>query len=93
MHNFALVSNSAFPILEADLLQVAEVMGLEHVIDVPDDIGMADAVLASSSEMKRNPWISGVAKFHRVPIFVMKVKGSPVYEASRIRRVRGRAAP
>ncbi|KMT02487.1 hypothetical protein BVRB_9g204330 [Beta vulgaris subsp. vulgaris] len=61
-----------YKILEADLLQVAEVMGLEDVIDATDDIGTADAILASSSEMKLNPWIRGVAKFHQVPIFVIK---------------------
>ncbi|KAH9602504.1 hypothetical protein KSS87_020963 [Heliosperma pusillum] len=61
-----------YKIMEADLLQVAEVMGLEEVIDVTDDIGTADAILAPSSEMKLNPWIRGVAKFHQVPIFVIK---------------------
>ncbi|XP_021735260.1 uncharacterized protein ycf45-like [Chenopodium quinoa] len=61
-----------YKILEADLLQVAEVMGLEEVIDATDDIGIAHAILASSSEMKQNPWIRGVAKFHQVPIFVIK---------------------
>lgn len=54
-------------------MQVAEVMGLEGVIDVTDDIGTADAILASGSEMKQNPWIRSVAKFHQVPIFVIKV--------------------
>ncbi|KAA3481585.1 P-loop containing nucleoside triphosphate hydrolases superfamily protein [Gossypium australe] len=60
------------PILEADLLQVATVMGLEDEIDVTDDIGMADAILASASEIKQNPWIRGVAKFHKLPMFVIK---------------------
>ena len=64
--------------MEADLLQVAEVMGLEEVIDVTDDIGTADAILAPSSEMKLNPWIRGVAKFHQVPIFVIKVLSFPI---------------
>ncbi|KAL2996234.1 hypothetical protein AAZX31_10G262600 [Glycine max] len=59
-------------ILEADLLQVAKVMGLEDVIDVTDDIGTAEAILASSSEIRQNPWIRGVAKFHHVPVFVIK---------------------
>ncbi|RDX90343.1 putative protein ycf45 [Mucuna pruriens] len=59
-------------ILEADLLQVAKVMGLEEVIDVTDDIGTADAILASSSEIRQNPWIRGVAKFHHIPVFVIK---------------------
>ena len=48
-------------------------MGLEDLIDVTDDIGAADAILASSSEIRQNPWISGVAKFHKLPIFVIKV--------------------
>ncbi|KAL8166595.1 hypothetical protein V2J09_008094 [Rumex salicifolius] len=61
-----------YKILEADLLQVAEVMGLEGEIDVTDDIGTADAILACSSELKQNPWIRGVAKFHQVPVFVIK---------------------
>lgn len=61
-----------YKILEADLLQVAKVMGLEDVLDVTDDIGSADAILASSSEIRQNPWIRGVAKFHHVPVFVIK---------------------
>lgn len=48
-------------------------MGLEDEVDVTDDIGTADAILACGSEMKKNPWIRGVAKFHQLPIFVMKV--------------------
>jgi len=59
--------------LEADLLQVAQVMGLENDIDVIDDIVTADAILASSSEMKQNPWIRSVAKYHKLPVFVIKV--------------------
>ncbi|KAF2295580.1 hypothetical protein GH714_033231 [Hevea brasiliensis] len=59
-------------ILESDLLQVAKVMGLEDNVDVTDDIETADAILASSSEMKHNPWIRGVAKFHQLPVFVIK---------------------
>ncbi|XP_059628358.1 protein SEEDLING PLASTID DEVELOPMENT 1 [Cornus florida] len=73
------VSNRSSPlyvypckILEADLLQVAMVMGLEDDIDVTDDIGAADAILASSSEMKQNPWIRGVSKYHQLPVFVIK---------------------
>lgn len=61
-----------YKILEADLLQVAQVMGLEDDIDVADDIGIANAFLASSSELKQNPWIRGVAKFHHLPLFVIK---------------------
>ncbi|CAN4126626.1 unnamed protein product [Withania somnifera] len=61
-----------YKIQEADLLQVATVMGLEEDIEVTDDIGIADAILASSAEMKQNPWIRSVAKFHQVPVFVVK---------------------
>ncbi|XVE68786.1 hypothetical protein DITRI_Ditri09bG0098200 [Diplodiscus trichospermus] len=61
-----------YKILEADVLQVAAVMGLEDEIDVTDDIGMADTILASASEIKENPWIRGIAKFHRFPLFVIK---------------------
>ena len=64
----------ALQILEADLLQVANVMGLENQIDVTDDIGNANAILALSSEMKQNPWIRSVAKFHQLPVFVIKVR-------------------
>ncbi|KAK9168603.1 hypothetical protein Syun_000743 [Stephania yunnanensis] len=63
-----------YKIVEADLLQVAKVMGLEDVIDATDDIGMADAILASSLELKQNPWIRSVAKFHHLPVFVIKSK-------------------
>lgn len=48
-------------------------MGLEEKVDATDDIGAADAILASSYEMKQNPWIRGVAKFHQLPVFVIKV--------------------
>ncbi|GFP91835.1 uncharacterized protein ycf45 [Phtheirospermum japonicum] len=61
-----------YKIQDADLLQVAAVMGLDDKIDVTDDIGSADAILASSYEMKQNPWIRGVAKFHQLPVFVIK---------------------
>ncbi|KAJ6797633.1 Uncharacterized protein M6B38_215735 [Iris pallida] len=61
-----------YKILEADLLQVAQVMGFDNDIDVTDDIGSANAILASSSEMKQNPWIRSVAKYHQLPVFVIK---------------------
>ncbi|EPS59856.1 hypothetical protein M569_14947, partial [Genlisea aurea] len=59
-------------IREADLLQVAAVMGLEDKLDVTNDVGHADAILASSHELKQNPWIRGLAKFHQLPVFVIK---------------------
>ncbi|KAJ4885882.1 P-loop containing nucleoside triphosphate hydrolases superfamily protein [Raphanus sativus] len=61
-----------YNVLEADLLQVAEVMGLEEDIEVTDDVGEADVILASSSELKQNPSIRRVAKLHKLPIFVIK---------------------
>ncbi|GAB4854994.1 ribonucleotide reductase (RNR) inhibitor [Ancistrocladus abbreviatus] len=61
-----------YKILEADLLQVASVMGLENEIDVADDIATADVILACCSDINQNPWIRGVAKFHQVPVFVIK---------------------
>jgi len=48
-------------------------MGFDDELDVTDDIGAADVILASSSEMKQNPWIHNVAKYHKLPIFVVKV--------------------
>ncbi|CAL0316438.1 unnamed protein product [Lupinus luteus] len=61
-----------YKIIEADLLQVAKVMGLEDLVDVTDDIGAADAILASSNEMRQHQWIRSVAKFHQLPVFVIK---------------------
>nr|CAD1819857.1 unnamed protein product [Ananas comosus var. bracteatus] len=61
-----------YKILEADLLQVANVMGFEDELDVIDDIGTADVILASSAELKKNPWIRSVAKYHQLPVFVIK---------------------
>ncbi|CAN6894344.1 unnamed protein product [Brassica oleracea] len=61
-----------YNVAEADLLQVAEVMGLEDDIEVTDDVGEADVILASSSELKQNPSIRRVAKLHKLPIFVIK---------------------
>nr|XP_009789259.1 PREDICTED: uncharacterized protein ycf45 isoform X2 [Nicotiana sylvestris] len=68
----SLVYVYTYKIQDADLLQVATVMGLDEEIEVTDDIGIADAILASSAEMKQNPWIRSVAKFHQVPVFVVK---------------------
>ncbi|CAI8605145.1 unnamed protein product [Vicia faba] len=58
--------------LEADLQQVTKVMGFEDLLEITDDIGSADAILASSSELRQNPWIRGAAKFHQLPVFVLK---------------------
>ncbi|KAJ1288081.1 hypothetical protein BS78_02G062000 [Paspalum vaginatum] len=68
----SLVRVYTYQISEADILQVATVMGFDDELDVTDDIGAADAILASSSEMKQNPWIHNVAKYHKLPVFVVK---------------------
>ncbi|KAG2632212.1 hypothetical protein PVAP13_2NG070100 [Panicum virgatum] len=68
----SLVRVYTYQISEADILQVAIVMGFDVELDVTDDIGAADVILASSSEMKQNPWIHNVAKYHKLPIFVVK---------------------
>jgi len=68
----SLVRVYTYQISEADILQVAIVMGFDDELDVTDDIGAADVILASSSEMKQNPWIHNVAKYHKLPIFVVK---------------------
>ncbi|KAE8683488.1 RNA-binding family protein with retrovirus zinc finger-like domain isoform 1 [Hibiscus syriacus] len=54
---------------------------LPNEIDVIGDIGMADAVLASASKIKQNMWIRGIAKFHWLPMFVIKsdILGSRSY--------------
>uniref|UniRef100_A0A452XUG7 Phosphotyrosine protein phosphatase domain-containing protein n=1 Tax=Aegilops tauschii subsp. strangulata TaxID=200361 RepID=A0A452XUG7_AEGTS len=62
-----------YQVSEADILQVATVMGFEDELDITDDIEAANVILASSSEMKQNPWIRNVAKYHKLPIFVVKV--------------------
>lgn len=61
-----------YQIMEADLEQVVEVMGLENAVKFTNDIGAADAILALHSKLKQNSWIRGVAKYQRLPIFVMK---------------------
>ncbi|XP_072952434.1 protein SEEDLING PLASTID DEVELOPMENT 1 [Typha angustifolia] len=61
-----------YKILESDLLQVAKVMGFESDLYITDDIGTANVILASSSEMKQNPWIRSVAKYRQIPVFVIK---------------------
>ncbi|EMS50223.1 Uncharacterized protein ycf45 [Triticum urartu] len=61
-----------YQVSEADILQVATVMGFEDELDITDDIEAANVILASSSEMKQNPWIRNVAKYHKLPIFVVK---------------------
>lgn len=61
-----------YKIMEADLEQVVEVMGLENAVKFTNDIGAADAILALHSKLKENSWIRGVAKYQHLPIFVMK---------------------
>lgn len=48
-------------------------MGLENEIDVTENIGQANAILALNFELKQNPWIRSVAKFHNLQVFAIKV--------------------
>jgi len=61
-----------YQVNEESLEQVMEVMGLEKVIQITDDIGIADAVLALRSRLKQNSWVRGMAKFRQLPIFAIK---------------------
>jgi len=61
-----------YQIMEANLEQVLEVMGLEDAVDLVDDIGAADAILALHSKIKQNSWIREMAKFRQLPVFVIK---------------------
>lgn len=74
-----------YKILEADLQEVAKVMGLEDDIDVTYDIRTANVILATSIELKQNPWIRTVAKFHQLPVFVIKTNAmAPMVKAIRM---------
>lgn len=64
---------SLYQILESDLLRVAKVMGYDQEFGVTDDIRTADAMLVTHAELKHAPSIRGVARFHRIPIYVVKV--------------------
>lgn len=48
-------------------------MGLEEVVQLTNDIGIADAVLAVRSKLKSNSWVRGMAKYRQLPIFAIKV--------------------
>lgn len=60
-------------VTEESLEQVMDVMGLENTVQITEDIGAADAVLALRSKLKSNSWVRGMAKFRQLPIFVIKV--------------------
>lgn len=59
-------------VTEESLEQVMDVMGLENTVQITEDIGAADAVLALRSKLKLNSWVRGMAKFRQLPIFVIK---------------------
>lgn len=61
-----------YQVTEASLEQVVEVMGLEDAIQLTDDVGAADAVLALRNKLKHNSWLRGIAKFRQLPIFAIK---------------------
>ncbi|XP_057856494.2 protein SEEDLING PLASTID DEVELOPMENT 1 isoform X2 [Cryptomeria japonica] len=62
----------AYQIMEANLEQVLEAMGLENAVELTNDIGAADAMLALNSKIKQNSWIKEMAKYRQLPVFVIK---------------------
>lgn len=64
-----------FQISDSSLEQVVEVMGLEDAIQLTDDLGAADAVLALRSKL--NQWVRGIAKYRQLPIFAIKANTMP----------------
>ncbi|KAL2629220.1 hypothetical protein R1flu_013906 [Riccia fluitans] len=61
-----------YQVTEASLEQVMEVMGLENAVQLTNDIGTADVVLALRSKLKQNPWVRGMAKYRQLPVFAIK---------------------
>eukprot|EP00252_Welwitschia_mirabilis_P007156 TRINITY_DN1827_c0_g1_i4.p2 TRINITY_DN1827_c0_g1~~TRINITY_DN1827_c0_g1_i4.p2 ORF type:complete len:327 (+),score=79.91 TRINITY_DN1827_c0_g1_i4:1227-2207(+) len=59
-------------IVEDEVEQILEAMGLETEVQLTDDIGEADAILGLHSKIKKNLWIREIAKFRQLPIFVTK---------------------
>ncbi|RZB64858.1 hypothetical protein D0Y65_041079 [Glycine soja] len=47
-----------------------------------DHIRTGDGILESSSEIRQNPWICGMEKFHRVPVFVIKLPSCCIFTHS-----------
>eukprot|EP01018_Ginkgo_biloba_P000241 Gb_33355 [translate_table: standard] len=58
--------------MEDNLEQVVEVMGLADAVELTDDIGAADAILALHSKLKQNAWVREMAKYRQLPVFVIK---------------------
>ncbi|BBN12800.1 hypothetical protein MPTK1_5g22990 [Marchantia polymorpha subsp. ruderalis] len=61
-----------YQVTEASLEQVMEVMGLENSVQITNDIGAADVVLALRSKLKQNAWVRGMAKYRQLPVFAIK---------------------
>ncbi|CAM6095756.1 unnamed protein product [Calypogeia fissa] len=61
-----------YQVTETSLKQVLEVMGLEERVQLTDDIGIADAVLALRSKLKSSAWVRGMAKYRQLPVFAIK---------------------
>eukprot|EP00252_Welwitschia_mirabilis_P007153 TRINITY_DN1827_c0_g1_i10.p1 TRINITY_DN1827_c0_g1~~TRINITY_DN1827_c0_g1_i10.p1 ORF type:complete len:489 (+),score=120.95 TRINITY_DN1827_c0_g1_i10:811-2277(+) len=61
-----------YEIVEDEVEQILEAMGLETEVQLTDDIGEADAILGLHSKIKKNLWIREIAKFRQLPIFVTK---------------------
>eukprot|EP00250_Pteridium_aquilinum_P015802 c22769_g1_i1 orf=859-3015(-) len=66
-----------FQISDSSLEQVVEVMGLEDAIQLTDDLGAADAVLALRSKLNQSSWMRGIAKYRQLPIFAIKSNTMP----------------
>lgn len=47
-----------------------------------DHIRTGDGILESSSEIRQNPWICGMEKFHRVLVFVIKLPSCCIFTHS-----------
>ncbi|KAH7284861.1 hypothetical protein KP509_34G074300 [Ceratopteris richardii] len=66
-----------YQISDSSLEQVVEVMGLDNAIQLTDDLGAADAVLALRSKLNLSSWVRGIAKYRQLPIFVIKANTMP----------------
>ncbi|KAJ7563006.1 hypothetical protein O6H91_03G092800 [Diphasiastrum complanatum] len=61
-----------FQISEDLLEQVMEVMELEQAINLTNNIGIANVILALRSELKQNSWVKNMARFRQLPIYAIK---------------------
>ncbi|KAI5070600.1 hypothetical protein GOP47_0014943 [Adiantum capillus-veneris] len=66
-----------FQISDSTLEHVVEVMCLEDAVQLTDDLGAADAVLALRSKLNQSSWVRGIAKYRQLPIFAIKANTMP----------------